>query len=79
MGAASRQPPPPPFWVRPCLIATLILRNSKMRQSTGSMGTSGKGKLFRNPHPFFLSSKMILVRNGFERRREYLCPQQKLC
>jgi hypothetical protein len=52
MGAASRQPPPT-LWMRPCLIATLILRISKMRHSTGSMGTSGKGKLFRNPHGFF--------------------------
>jgi hypothetical protein len=38
-----------------------------MRHATGSMGTSGKGKLFRNSYGFFLSSKMISVRNDFER------------
>jgi hypothetical protein len=48
---------PPPLWVRPFLIATLIIQNSKMRHATCSVGTSGKGSLFRNRHGFFSAVK----------------------
>jgi hypothetical protein len=65
MGAASRQPHP--MRGRPCLIATLIFQNSKMRHATGIMCTSGNGKLFRNSHGFISTVKWshsVMVSKG---------------